>query len=50
MSNLAGSLPGQVLTPKETNDLTRVKVKIEATGHYEDMERLRNLLIELSKD
>jgi hypothetical protein len=29
--------------------LTKVKVKIEAIGDYEDMEKVRNLLKELSK-
>jgi hypothetical protein len=29
--------------------LAKVKVKIEAIGDYEDMEKVRNLLKELSK-
>ena len=28
---------------------TKVKVKVEAVGDYEDMQKLRNLLKELSK-
>jgi hypothetical protein len=39
---------GGGITPEHTNKLTKVKVKIEAVGDYEDMEKLRNLLGRLS--
>jgi hypothetical protein len=39
---------GAGITPDHTAKLTKVKVKIEAVGEYEDMEKVRNLLKELS--
>lgn len=38
---------GAGITPDHTDQLTKVKVKIEAIGDYEDMEKVRNLLKEL---
>jgi hypothetical protein len=40
---------GAGITPEHTNKLTKVKVKIEAVGDYEDMEKLRDVLKGLSK-
>lgn len=39
---------GAGITPEHTAKLTKVKVKIEAVGDYEDMEKVRNLLEQLS--
>lgn len=39
-----GAGPG----PEKLGQLSKVKVKLEAIGDYEDMEKLRNLLKELS--
>lgn len=40
---------GAGITPDRTNELTKVKCKIEAIGDYEDMEKLRDVLKELAK-
>lgn len=40
---------GAGISPEHTNKLSKVKVKVEAVGDYEDMEKLRSLLKELSK-
>jgi hypothetical protein len=39
---------GVGITPGHTAKLSKVKVKIEAIGAYEDMEKLRDLIISLS--
>jgi hypothetical protein len=41
---------GTGLTPDQTNQLTKVKAKVEIIGDYADMEKLRDLLNHLSKE
>ncbi len=40
---------GAGLTPDQTNQLTKVKAKVEIVGDYGDMEKVRDLLNHLSK-
>jgi hypothetical protein len=40
---------GKELAPDDLAKLSKVKGKLEIIGDYEDMEKLRNLLIQLSK-